>query len=114
MQVRVLPLLSIQKTNMSYQKEPQAHGIEAIVCSDIAYRQLHGMNKYKVSVADNPLNLRQWLEHAYQETLDEAIYLRRAMDEIDKNKANTTEQDLLRAYQKIGTLQELKAMIGSA
>lgn len=43
-----------------------------------------GMNKYGISVQDNPLTLREWLEHAYQECLDQAIYLRRAMQELDK------------------------------
>ena len=60
-------------------------GIEAKVCADIAARQQLGINKYGTTVADNPLDLRQWLEHAYQEALDQAIYLRRAMAELDKN-----------------------------
>lgn len=60
------------------------HGIEAKVCADIEARQALGMNKYGISVQDNPLNLREWLEHAYQECLDQAIYLRRAMQELDK------------------------------
>lgn len=66
--------------------EPVAHGIEAKVCADIAARQLLGMNKYGVSVQDNPLTLRQWLEHAYQESLDQAIYLRRAMQQLDNGQ----------------------------
>ncbi|MEN9670988.1 MAG: hypothetical protein RL018_1265 [Pseudomonadota bacterium] len=60
------------------------HGIEQKVCADIEARQQLGMNKYGISVQDNPLTLRQWLEHAYQECLDQAIYLRRAMQELDK------------------------------
>ena len=60
------------------------HGIEQKVCADIEARQKLGMNKYGISVQDNPLTLRQWLEHAYQECLDQAIYLRRAMQELDK------------------------------
>lgn len=60
-----------------------ATGIEALVCEDIAQRQLRGLVKYNVSVADNPLTLRQWLQHAYEEGLDQAIYLKRAMIEID-------------------------------
>ena len=32
-------------------------------------------------MAENPLKLREWLLHAYEETLDQAIYLRRAIDE---------------------------------
>jgi hypothetical protein len=60
------------------------HGIEKKVCADIEARQQLGMNKYGISVQDNPLSLREWLEHAYQECLDQAIYLRRAMQELDK------------------------------
>jgi hypothetical protein len=59
-------------------------GTEAQVCADIALRQAGGVVKYGVSVAENPLPLRAWLNHAYQETLDTAIYLRRAMSELDK------------------------------
>ena len=58
-------------------------GIEALVCADVASRQALGIGKYGVTVADNPLSLREWLEHAYQECLDQAVYLRRAMAEID-------------------------------
>jgi hypothetical protein len=58
-------------------------GIEAKVCADITRRQLFGINKYGITVEDNPLNLRSWLNHAYEEALDQAIYLRRAIAEID-------------------------------
>ena len=58
-------------------------GIEASVCIEIARRQEMGIAKYGTTVADNPLSLRQWLQHAYEETLDKAIYLKRAIAEID-------------------------------
>lgn len=58
-------------------------GIEAEVCADIASRQAKGIAKYGVTVADNPLSLREWLQHAYEETLDQAIYLKRAITEIN-------------------------------
>ncbi len=61
------------------------HGTEARVCEDIAERQALGMNKYGVSVESNPLDLRQWLWHAYEETLDKAVYLRRAIERIDSD-----------------------------
>ena len=61
-------------------------GIEKLVCEDIAKRQLHGINKYGKTVASNPLALKAWLNHAYEEALDEAIYLKRAMAEIEKNE----------------------------
>ena len=59
-------------------------GIEAIVCNDITQRQLIGIKKYGTTVAENPLSLRDWLQHAYEETLDQAVYLRRAIAELDK------------------------------
>jgi hypothetical protein len=58
-------------------------GTEARVCADIARRQQMGINKYGKTVAGNPLSLREWLQHAYEESLDQAIYLRRAIEEID-------------------------------
>lgn len=60
-----------------------ATGTELRVCQDIGKRQDIGLRKYGVAVEANPLDLRQWLQHAYEETLDQAIYLRRAMDEMD-------------------------------
>jgi chromosome segregation ATPase len=57
-------------------------GTEAEVCYDIAARQQKGIAKYGVSVADNPLALREWLQHAYEETLDNAVYLKRAISSL--------------------------------
>ena len=59
-------------------------GTELAVCLDIAARQQVGIAKYGTTVADNPLMLRQWLQHAYEETLDQAVYLRRAIGELEK------------------------------
>ena len=59
-------------------------GTEKRVCEDIASRQQFGIKKYQTTVEDNPLTLREWICHAYLETLDKAIYLRRAMEEMDK------------------------------
>ena len=59
-------------------------GTELDVCKDIAMRQRMGINKYGTTVAENPLGLREWLVHAYQEALDQAIYLKRAIEEIDR------------------------------
>lgn len=59
-------------------------GTEAAVCADIFKRQQLGIAKYGVTVADNPLHLRAWLQHAYEETLDQAVYLKRAIEELDQ------------------------------
>ena len=57
----------------------EATGIEAEVCADIATRQRSGIRKYGVTVEGNPLKHEQWLQHAYEEALDLAIYLKRSM-----------------------------------
>ena len=62
----------------------EATGIEAMVCDDIAARQALGLSKYGVSVQDNNLPLREWLQHQYEELLDAAVYCRRAIEELDK------------------------------
>lgn len=61
-------------------------GTEAAVCADITARQQLGIVKYGTTVAANPLPLREWLQHAYLETLDKAVYLKRAIEEMDNAK----------------------------
>ena len=60
-------------------------GTEADVCADISRRQQMGIKKDNITVRDNHLCLMQWLVHAYEETLDKAIYLKRAIEQIDKD-----------------------------
>ena len=67
---------------------PTPTGTEARVCADIAQRQALGVKKYGTTVEDNPLTLRAWLQHAYEETLDHAIYLRRSIEQIDRELGN--------------------------
>lgn len=62
-------------------------GIEAKVCQDIARRQRAGIKKYGTTVAGNPLSEKEWLQHAYEEALDLAIYLRRLIDEKGSDDA---------------------------
>lgn len=65
--------------------EFDATGIELDVCRDIERRQKLGLKKYGTTVANNNLPLVAWLQHAYEEALDQAIYLKRAMAEIKSN-----------------------------
>jgi hypothetical protein len=58
---------------------------EAQVCADILARQRMGIAKYGTTVSANPLMLGQWLQHAYEECLDQAVYLKRSMQELEKN-----------------------------
>ena len=56
---------------------------ESQVIADIQQRQQRGLAKYGTTVAANPLPLREWLQHQYEELLDAAIYCKRAMQEMD-------------------------------
>lgn len=78
-------------TELAAMREGSPTGIEAAVCADIARRQAHGVAKYGQTVADNPLQLRAWLQHAYEETLDTAVYLKRAMAELEQSEAKLRE-----------------------
>jgi hypothetical protein len=59
----------------------EATGIEANVIMDIARRQQHGIRKYGTTVDGNPLTRLQWLQHAYEEALDLAVYLKKCIKE---------------------------------
>ena len=61
-------------------------GTEALVCADIARRQQMGVKKYGTTVAENPLEIRAWLQHGYEEALDLAVYLKRAIMDLDKKQ----------------------------
>jgi len=53
--------------------------VEAVK-ADLSRRSEKGKLKYGVHVGDNPLSHRKWLEYAYEEALDMAVYLKRAME----------------------------------
>jgi len=71
-------------THQQPKREPVATGIEAQVCADIAQRQQLGLAKYGMSVADNPAIFSAWLQHAYEECLDQAVYLKKAIELHDQ------------------------------
>lgn len=62
----------------------QPTGIEAEVCADIAARQQKGIAKYGVTVDDNQLTEREWLQHHYEELLDAAVYCKKRMKIMDE------------------------------
>ena len=54
------------------------------VRSDLLNRSQIGVAKYGTTLDRTDLNLRDWLQHAYEETLDQANYLKRAIMELDR------------------------------
>lgn len=52
------------------------------VCQDLQHRSEVGVRKYGVTLERRDLSLVDWLQHTYEETLDSANYLKRAIMEI--------------------------------
>lgn len=55
------------------------------VRADLLQRSQHGIVKYGVTLDRTDLSLKDWLQHAYEETLDQANYLKRAIIELEKS-----------------------------
>ena len=60
--------------------DPVVEHVRALLLS----RSAVGIKKYGTTTVDNPLELRAWLQHALEECLDQAVYLRRVIWELDK------------------------------
>lgn len=53
------------------------------VRKDLLERSQVGIKKYGVTLERGDLSLKDWLQHAYEETLDQANYLKRAILQIE-------------------------------
>ena len=51
--------------------------VYAQVMLDLRAREKMGVEKYGVSVDKAELNTLQWMQHAYEESLDHAIYMKK-------------------------------------
>ena len=58
-------------------KPPSA--ILQIVIAELKVREERGLMKYGTTVDRTDLTQAQWLQHAYEEALDLAIYLKKVM-----------------------------------
>lgn len=56
------------------------------VVKDMQDRAEFGLEKYGTTLDRKDLNLRDWLQHAYEEHLDACKYIKRAIMEIDNGK----------------------------
>lgn len=57
------------------------------VMSDLNRRSEVGIKKYNTTLERTDLELRDWLQHAYEECLDQANYLKRAIMELEGKMA---------------------------
>lgn len=62
--------------------------IIAAVQRDLAARSRLGMMKYGIGLNRTDLSHRQWLQHAYEECLDMAGYLKATMTQLDAQETD--------------------------
>lgn len=65
--------------------------IVSMVIAQFRERSRRGIEKYNTTLFENDLSLIQWLEHAKQESMDQVLYLERAIYEI-RSKENSVQQ----------------------
>ena len=76
------------KVEIRFIKPEKIDPVVEAVRADLLARSKVGIAKYGFTLADNQGGLRYWLQHAYEETLDHANYLKRAIMELDKQNGN--------------------------
>lgn len=52
------------------------------VRNDLKLRSQRGIEKYNTTLDRKDLGLKEWMQHSYEELLDAALYLKRAMREL--------------------------------
>lgn len=79
-------LYRIRHSQSSMHKDVHAvQDVESQVIKDIRKRQDLGVRKYGTTVAGNSLDAIQWLQHAYEECLDQSVYLKRAINQLKED-----------------------------
>ena len=70
---------------MSYKVETTDKVVKQ-VCRDLDNRSKLGVKKYKTTLDRTDLDLKDWLQHQYEELLDAALYTKRAIKEIEERE----------------------------
>lgn len=60
--------------------------VVSAVRQDLLDRSNVGISKYNNTLDREDIDLKGWLQHAYEECLDQANYLKRSIIEIEKNE----------------------------
>lgn len=56
------------------------------VMDDIKSREKKGFMQYRTTVDRTDYDLKMWLQEAYEECLDQAIYLKSAIENLNKKR----------------------------
>ena len=67
------------KLTMNQKESEHALTIYQQIIADMEEREAMGVRKYGTSVDDAMLTQQQWMQHAYEEALDFAVYLKKMM-----------------------------------
>lgn len=67
------------KLTMNKKELEHALTIYQQIIADLEKREAMGVRKYGTSVDDAMLTQQQWMQHAYEEALDFAVYLKKMM-----------------------------------
>lgn len=62
--------------------------IVSMVIAQLRSRSKRGIEKYNTTLAENDLSLIEWLEHAKEEAMDQALYLERAIYELRSKESS--------------------------
>lgn len=73
---------SYGRINVNYDTKPD-FSVEESVIMEIKERAKKGYAKYGTTMTRNDLSLRDWAQHALEEALDLAIYLKRIIRDLD-------------------------------
>ena len=76
------------KINLSPLVDITSDKVVQAVMNDLNDRSRVGVEKYNTTLERTDLKLKDWLQHAYEETLDKANYLKRAILEIENHANN--------------------------
>ena len=83
--------------------------IEDEVMKKIYQRSLIGKEKYGVTMEREDLSLREWLIHAQEECMDQAVYLEKAIQDLESNMAKKEMEEfneLIENYNKMAIIAE--------
>ena len=64
------------------------------VRADLLQRSQVGIKKYNTTLERTDLDLKDWLQHSYEECLDMANYLKRCIIELENTKNVNVEKEI--------------------
>jgi PAS domain-containing protein len=86
--------------------------LDAII-NDLQSREQRGVAKYGTTVDRTDLTRLQWLQHAYEECLDQAVYLRRLIAESSPKALELRAEEAERALEAERSLQTAADSMGA-